>query len=170
MYSEKLQQRILFYQTRISDIKFGKEQQWRVVYLTSIAISGIIAFWKLIEEMNLPHFRLICSIISLLTACFGVFFLWNFGKAIKNYRMAKDKLFELFNDEEGKRAFNIFLNGRETHAKISEVTYGIIFSSVILLVLLASLIFIGVNSVEIIYLCISMYLLISIMSWINFLT
>jgi len=83
----------LLYQVYIDDIRFSKQQQWNTLYLTLLAISGIIALsiylpYKLglTETTELQHIKRFLTLICLLVSSLGILFLTNYYFDIKRYR------------------------------------------------------------------------------------
>ena len=88
----------LLYQTSIDDIRYSKQQQWNVIYLTLIAVGGIIAFCiRLRMEQKLSqdlHYFFVG--VSIAIALLGASFIVRYQRDIERYRYTKNQFLITF--------------------------------------------------------------------------
>lgn len=102
----------LLFQVFIDDIRYSKEQQWKIIYLTLVAIGAILALSlglnskQILSEQFLPDFLFgnyitislraflagICGFISFL----GIMYIWIYHGDIDRYRCKKELLMKTF--------------------------------------------------------------------------
>ena len=81
------------FETCIHDLAFAKNQQWKTVHLTLIALAAILIA---------VHNKILCGFAPLLFLCFVVFigsyFMYSHYKALLNYREHKTKILQKMPD------------------------------------------------------------------------
>lgn len=93
-YNEEDQR--LFYNIKVDDIRYTKEQQWKTVYFTVIANAAIIslALYLGLHDKCESQFNqaILLTIISCFISFVGIIFLWNYQFRLEEYRFRKEVL------------------------------------------------------------------------------
>jgi hypothetical protein len=108
----------LLFQTYVDDIRYSKQQQWNIIYLTLIAISGIIALALSFDDSNSTQllsnyfFRyslmVFCGFISLL----GIFYIGIYQWSMAQYRYLKDIFKEALERDCSEANYDEYFNDR----------------------------------------------------------
>ncbi len=107
MLSEEKATLRLILENKLNDIRYTKQQQWHVLYLTLIAIAGITSLFLGIE-LNLC-FRISLLIVNILVGIIGGGFIIRYACDLATYRDEKIKLIQsLRHYSEKKRRGDIF--------------------------------------------------------------
>jgi len=93
----------LFFQVKLADIRYSKQQQWNTIYYTLITIGGIIGLIVSLESKGILSqcfFRyslmLLCTFISVL----GIVYIGIYQWAMARYRVQKDKFREALSEDD----------------------------------------------------------------------
>ncbi|HUU49670.1 MAG TPA: hypothetical protein VMW81_01770 [Nitrospinota bacterium] len=108
-YNEEDQR--LFYNIKVDDIRYTKEQQWKTVYFTVIANAAIIslALYLGLHDKCESQFSqaILLTLISCFISCIGIIFLWNYQFRLEEYRARKENL-----EDELKNRLNVDLKNK----------------------------------------------------------
>ena len=109
----KLSDWLSYHRLLVDDIKYVKNQQWRLTFYTLLLLAGIIALSKTIDSG--PEVKIILFIISLMLAAAGTYFLLKFQKDLTRYRENISKVREKFPDDLRKIATYVPAEGDPTY-------------------------------------------------------
>lgn len=91
----------VFFQVKIEDIRYSKQQQWNTIYYTLITIGGIIGLvlslksTQVLTQCFRNSLMLLCSIISLL----GIVYIGIYQWAMAKYRFQKDRFIKALSED-----------------------------------------------------------------------
>jgi len=99
-------------QSSAEDIRFAKKQQWNTLYLTLIALAGVLSLFFAGSGSNLPlfqacWFRSVLSLVCLFVLLLGIIFLLNYQKDINKYRRHAEEALESLDVSEKIKRFLI---------------------------------------------------------------
>lgn len=122
---DKVNLRLLL-ENKLNDIRYTKQQQWHLIYLTLIAIAGITSLAFSVELPTCHRFRIFLLIGDVLVGILGCVFIIYYAYSLKIYRDEKiDFIQKLLNRSEKKSIGDI-------------VIFTISFCTIILFSLIAS--------------------------------
>ena len=93
--SKEYQELRLRFQTYIDDIRYSKQQQWNILYLTLLAVAGVISL-KLTQASS-PW---LLTVFILVISGLGIYFVGAFHWSMTCYRSKKDAIKEQFSEKE----------------------------------------------------------------------
>ncbi|MEJ2193021.1 MAG: hypothetical protein P8Y39_11905 [Nitrospirota bacterium] len=81
----------LLFETHIADIRYTKQQQWKTIYLTLIALAAIVS----LSAFDLPYIlRIYLTAVSPFVGALGICYIYNYHKDLSKYRAIKDHILE----------------------------------------------------------------------------
>ena len=78
-------------ENKYNDIRYTKQQQWHLIYLTLIAIAGITSLALTIDEPSLSFLQFLI-IFEIFIGIMGGGFIISYASSMKKYRDEKDDL------------------------------------------------------------------------------
>ncbi len=95
--STKLSDWLAYYQILIEDVRYVKNQQWRLCYYTLLLLVAVIGLWGALGQM--PKVRVILFTTSVILAIVGTYFLLKFQKDLRRYRQTIGNVRDKFPDD-----------------------------------------------------------------------
>jgi hypothetical protein len=95
----------LAYKTLIDDIRYTKQQQWNTIYLTLIALAGIITLWFASEQTLYQNFlKWFLIITSFVITLLGIFYIRRYHHDLTKYRYRKNEIKNLIWPSKDKKS------------------------------------------------------------------
>jgi len=97
-------------ESSVEDIRFAKKQQWNTLYLTLIALAGVLSLFFAGCPSKLPlfhtcWFRGVLSLVCFSVFVLGIIFLCNYQKDFNKYRGHVEEAIEKLQVADGIKAF-----------------------------------------------------------------